>query len=268
MGSNVSALLVPFCGWRTFTLILAAVGLVVGWFAWMKIPAMDAGNDAPKVDNRKGLKLFASNRNLWLVGLYGCMTYLPLSAIAELWGIPFLQNRFSVSTGAASVGAALIFIFFGLGSIGAAWVAQKLNNLRTTMILFAIGLIACYGVAIFSDAISFSTCLGLLSVGSFFAGVNVLAFTVSNNIMPDEYAGTGTGFMNTIVMASGVVFQPLLGMLLDVFRNGRVNADGTPLYTILNYRSALVFVIISLLIALGAVILVKEHDINPVGKEE
>jgi hypothetical protein len=51
-------------------------------------------------------------------------------------------------------------------------------------------------------------------------------------------------------MSSGFIFQPLLGKLLDFFRNGMVTDSGAPLYTVEMYRSAFQALIASMAIAI------------------
>jgi hypothetical protein len=45
-------------------------------------------------------------------------------------------------------------------------------------------------------------------------------------------------------MSGAIVFQSLLGKLLDSFRNGLANADGTPLYTFMMYKNAFLVIIV------------------------
>lgn len=101
-------------------------------------------------------------------------------------------------------------------------------------------------------------CLVLLFLGSICAGANNLAFAVAYHLVPKEFAGTSAGFTNMLIMSSGVIFQPLLGKLLDFFRNGLVNSDGTPVYNLVMYRSAFLFVIAGMFLAIIATFFIND----------
>ena len=259
-GTNVSAMLTPIFGWRKFTLALAIVGLVIGFcsYFFIKEDNKDSNNKNESIDLLKGLKILVKDSQVWLIGLYGAMSYLPLGAIAELWGVPFLQNRFSVSTSKASFCTALMFISFGFGSIVSAWAVEKIKSYKITILSFSAILFISFWFAIYNNTVDFSLCVLLFSLGSFCAGANTLCFPMCYDKVPSEYAGTSGGFMNMVVMSSGIIFQPLLGKLLDFFRNGQVNPDGSPLYNTAIYRSTFSFVMLGLFIALLSAFFFKE----------
>ena len=76
--------------------------------------------------------------------------------------------------------------------------------------------------------------------------------------VPRNFAGTSTGYTNMLVMGGGLIFQPLLGHLLDFLRNGKVNPDGTPVYDVVMYRSAFLCVIVFIIISVIGMFFVKE----------
>ncbi len=258
LGSTITAGLAKTFGWRNLTYVMATIGFIIGMLAFMFLKPESKSQIVEKGHTLEGLALLSKNPSCWLIGFYGCTSYLPLSAIAELWGTPFMQARFNVSTTEASICSAVIFICFGLGSILAAKVANIINN-KNTIILFAVGLILAFLVAIYSDSIGFLTCVVLFGVGSIFAGSGTLVFDMTYKFVPSNFAGTSTGYTNMLVMMSGVIFQPLLGKLLDFFRNGKVNPDGTPLYDIVMYRSSFMCILFVIILSVIGMLFVKER---------
>ena len=259
LGSTVTAGLAKTFGWRTLTYSMAIIGFVIAVLAFIFLKPEAKSQAFEKGHTLEGLKLLSKNPSCWLIGLYGCTSYLPLSAVAELWGTPFMQSRFNASTAEASICSSVIFIAFGLGSILAAKVAKKINGNKNTIILFSIGLILAFSIAIYSDAIGFWTCVALFGLGSLFAGSGTLVFDMTYKFVPSNFAGTSTGYTNMLVMMSGVIFQPLLGKLLDFFRNGKVNPDGTPLYDIVMYRSSFMCILAVIVISVIGMLFVKER---------
>lgn len=261
LGTNLSSNLAPIFGWRPFTCYVAVIGVIISVLAYIFIKdPVKINKENNNTSILKGLNILIRNKNVWLIGVYGLVSYLPLSAIAELWGIPFMQHRFNVSIQEATICSAVILLSFGVGSIVADNVAKKLKSYKKTIILFLILSLISFTIAFYSDSINYILCLILFGLGGFFAGCNTLSFPFCYELVPQEYAGTSTGFTNTMVMFNCIIFPPLLGKLLDVFRNGRVNSDGFPLYSIEDYSKSFAFIILSLIIAIISVILVKENN--------
>lgn len=63
-------------------------------------------------------------------------------------------------------------------------------------------------------------------------------------------------------MSNCILFPPLLGKLLDIFRDGKVTEDGIPIYSIDDYRKAFIFIILSFVVAIISVMFVKEKASN------
>ena len=256
-GSAPTAYLVSKFGWRFATYAIAGFGIL------LTIVAMTFMKKNEKTNNQKikllsGLKIISKNPRAWILGFYGAMTYLPLSALAELWVVPFMEQRYGISTEKAAISSIIIFIGFALGGIISAWVAEKINSYKKTIILFTLGVIVSFWFAIYNDSIDFYTCLTMLFLGGICAGANTLAFTIAYHLVPSEFGGTSAGFTNALVMSSGIIFQPLLGKLLDFFRNGLVTADGTPVYNLTMYRSAFLFVIVGMFFAIMATFFIND----------
>ena len=258
-GSSPTAYLVSKFGWRIATYVIASFGTILAIFATIFM------KQAPKIQSTSnethiltGLKIIAKNPRAWVLGFYGAMTYLPLSALAELWVVPFMEQRFAISTTKAAISSIIIFIGFATGSVVAAWVAEKINSYKKTIIVFTLGTATFFSIAIYSDSIGFITCLLALFVGATCAGANNLSFPIAYSLVPHEYCGTSGGFNNALIMSSGIMFQPLLGKVLDIARNGLVDEAGNPMYTIDMYRNAFIAVVIGLFLALIATFFIND----------
>ena len=252
-GTSPVAFLSSHIGWRGATYVIASVGILTAILAFLCIksskPKETSSIKEQEHSIMDGIKTMAKNPKFWLLGFYGAMSYLPLSALAELWGVPFMELRFGVSTEKAAISSIVIFIGFGLGGVISAMVAEKINSYKKTIIIFTLGLSISFGLSFYSDMIGFNACLLLMFLGGTFAGANTLCFAIAFSLVPKKFIGTAGGFTNMLIMTSGIIFQPLLGKLLDFFRNGKVTPDGTPIYDIPMYRSAFMFVIVGMVAA-------------------
>ena len=247
-GTVPFAMLVDKIGWRNSTFIISIACFIVAFLALIFIKNSEEKVVKNEMPLLLGVKNLVKNKKIWLIGFYGMIAYLPLSALAELWVVPFVQLRYALSTDTAAFSASVIFIGFGAGGIVAAWCAKKINSYKKTIILFTIGMTLSFSAVIYSDAISYNVSLLLMLFGGAFAGANTLCFGLAYNFVPKEYAGTSGGFVNTLIMVSGI-FQKLLGWVLDFLRDGAVSSSGAPVYDLTMYRGAFYFVLIFMLIA-------------------
>lgn len=266
-GTTPIAFLVSHMGWRNATFIIAAIGIVIAILALLTLPG---AKTSPKTRAAalpseqknhgilRGLRIIGSNPRAWILGFYGAVTYLPLSAFAELWAIPFIEKKFGLPTAEASTASIVVFIGFALGGILSAWIAEKIGSYKKTIIFFTLGVVVAFSCAIYGEGISYFTCISLLFVGGILAGANTLAFTIAASLVPKEYSATSTGFLNSIVMSSGIIFQPLLGKLLDCFRDGLVDSNGLAVYTASMYQNAFFVIIIFMVLAIFATFFIND----------
>jgi MFS family permease len=259
-GTGPVAFLVEKIGWRNSTYILSAIVviLLIATTLFRPNPKPSPENKTMELKLLSGLKAIAKNPKAWIAGFYGAISYLPLSAMAELWGIPFMEQRYGISTEKASISSMLIFIGFGLGGIFTAKIAEKINSYKKTIIISSALMLVTFTVAIYSNSIGYYSYLSLILILGVCSGTNTLTFTLASALVPKEFMGTSTGFMNMLIMSSGILFQSLLGKLLDFFRNGLVTDSGEPIYNITMYRSAFLVIALSMIFAVIAALFIND----------
>ena len=264
IGGMPVASLVNHFGWRSAMFTLACIGLFICIQSWFVI--RDKPDSTKKVEKSmttiqalQGLKLIASNPQSWIIFLYGCMIYLPLSAFAELWGVPFLMKAYTISNDQAAYGTAAVFLGMGVGSIAGAWLSDKIQSRKKIMLGSALGTLAIFSIIFFFyQHISYSAMLGVLLLGGFVNGGQTLYFTSAKEVNPPELSATSIGFTNSGVMLSGIIFQPLLGMIIDAFWNGGLDSHGARLYTVECYQKSCSVILIAFIVAAVLANLIKE----------
>ena len=70
-----------------------------------------------------------------------------------------------------------------------------------------------------------------------FYSVQVIVFAVGRENSPAWAAGSAIAVTNMIVMLGGVIFQPLIGKVLQMNWSGAMH-DGIPIYAPSDYRNA------------------------------
>jgi MFS family permease len=249
-GSVPTACLVSHFGWRMTTWLIASIAVLLSLLAMRIAKPKYSNNDGGTQESKPldGIKILAKNPKFWILGIYGAISYLPLSAIAELWCTPFVEKKYGVSTSIAALSTTFIFVGYGIGSIITAELANFFKSCKKVIFIFTILMIVSFIPIIYGEGIHIGFYFGLLFFFGVFGGTIPLFFTLAFNMVSERYGGTSAGFMNMIIMAGGFIFQPLLGELLDYFRNGMLDANGLPLYTFEMYQDAFL-VILSCMIA-------------------
>jgi sugar phosphate permease len=266
-GGQPLALLVNASGWRGAMFHSATVGVVITLLSWIIIRDKpqhmrdEAVNNKHTVNTDKfldGLKLIAKRPQNWFVGLYGCMLFLPLSAFAELWSIPYLMQKYSITNDQAAQISVLLFLGMAVGSPLGAWISNRLKSRKKVMAGTAFFTFLFFMLILYIPDLSITNMRILQFLAGLACGGQVVYFAAAQEYNPAEISGTSIGFTNFFVMISGVIFQPALGYVLDAVWEGNYKSDGTPLYTGSDYQMALTLVAMGLLFAIFVLFFVKE----------
>lgn len=262
------AVLANAAGWRSAMMIAAVVGVAVTLISWIVIRDRPKSRSQSKTETEEkipllqGLKIIASNPQSWLIGIYGGLMYIPLSAFAELWGVPYLMQAYGISNELASKTNTMVFMGMALGSVLGPLLSNKWQSRRLVMSWAALLTMAMFVIVIYVPNLPLEMVFGLLFLAGLFCGGQILYFAAANEINPSYASGATVGFTNALVMASGIIFQPLLGMLLDHVWDGQMTIDGAPIYATGAYQASLATVPICLMLAWVVLRFVKETHPN------
>jgi MFS family permease len=69
--------------------------------------------------------------------------------------------------------------------------------------------------------------------------VQVIVFAIACELSNRKLTATAVSLINMFVMFSGLIFQPLIGHLLDSHWHGDISFDGQRIYTLVNYQFSL-----------------------------
>lgn len=244
------AMTVNSLGWRQAVFVTALAGIpiaVLAWF-WIKdtpqIPSrLNAKTDEPpSLGLIQSLKIICQNNQIWLAGIIGGFMYLPISAFTELWAVPFLMSTYGINNELASTASVMLTIGMAVGGPVAAWRAEKIQSYIKVMRVSALitGIIF-IGIA-HAEYFNLTTIFILLFLAGLTIGAQVLCFTCAKHNSEHKVSGTTMAFTNALVMASGIVFQPLLGLILDLFWDGQVSATGVRIYSHSCYQTSMLAV--------------------------
>jgi MFS family permease len=182
------------------------------------------------------------------------LLYLPISAFAELWAIPFLQASYGLDEKTASYAQMSLYLMSGLGGPLLAALAERWKSYIKVLKMVAIVECVLFGLMTMTSFFSYKAVIGISSFVGLFLGGQVLVFSVVKSQCSKDELGSAYAFTNAIVMAFGMIFQPLLGKILQAAwaTTGGGYVDGAPLYRGEVYSVLILALVAAFLVSLCA----------------
>jgi sugar phosphate permease len=270
IGAAPVAIIVHQIGWRHTMFWSAAFGGILSLLFWLIIrdhPDTNQHVAAPSLRSElnefQRLAKILRNPQTWAVALYAFACWAPIAIFADLWGIPYLKLFYHTNAAVAAIAVAVVWIGIALAGPVVGWWSNRILNRKIPLIICAIlGLITSL-VLLYVPGLPW----GLMYITLFFFGAAASAQSVTFGLVQDNnplsVAGTAVGFNNMAVILGGVLFQPLVGFVLNSNWNGAI-VDGLHYYSLDNYRTALVLLpICSVIGILSSLFLVTETNCRP-----
>ncbi len=253
-GQAPLAAVVEFSGWRGTMAWAAGFALLLAVLIWLIIrdhPPEDINQEPPAADIEQesrsllhGLRGTMANRQSWFVALYGGTLSATMLSFAGLWGVPYLIQTYDISRPEAAASTSLLLVGWGIGGPLVGWLSDRLKRRKPLMVLGALVALATFSALVYVPDLSLTSARIMLFLNGLFSGSMVLGFAAAREHNRPETAGATLGFVNTFVMASGAIFQPLIGWLLDLGWDG-ATAAGVRVYSVSTYQSAFLTIVIS-----------------------
>jgi predicted MFS family arabinose efflux permease len=249
-------------GWQNTTFILAGIGVFIVMLILVFIPSnLDSKSESSRpIQGSIVTNVFTLLRNTQIVlaGVISSLMYLPISAFAELWIVPFFISKHGINNELASISAATIFIGIAIGSIVIAMWAKKIGGYVRTLKLSAIMTAGLFLALLYGGIDNFCASLAIVFFIGILTGAQPICFTCAKNNASAALSGTTLALTNCIIMAMGAIFQPLLGAVLDMCWSGATSSNGVRMYDVTCYTVAIVTIPIALTIAYLLTFFMKE----------
>ncbi len=209
------------------------------------------------------LKVVLKNPQMWLIGLIGCLLYLPASVFLDLWGIPYLKAVYQLTPAQAADAVSMTFIGWIIAgpSIGA--LSDKIKRRRSPLLISAIMATITLTIIFYVPGIPLFALYSLCFLLGTFCGAHPLCFALGKENSPNQVSGIAVAVTNTLIMVGGLICQPLVGKLLDKHTLNVVVQNGMPVYTASDYTYALSIVPIGLTLAIFLTFFLKETYCAP-----
>ena len=204
------------------------------------------------------LKQVMMSKQMWLIGVIGCLVYLPSSVFLDTWGVPYLKSVYGLtqSTAVHTIG----YTFYGwicagplLGALSDKFRIRKVP-LATCGVIAA--LLLCF--LFYGPELSLLHLKMVFFTIGFCCGSHSICFALGKENHPIHLSGTAVATTNMFIMAGGMIFQPLAGTLLDFHASGVLNAGGLRIYTPEDYHFALSIIPIGVALGISLCLFLKE----------
>lgn len=218
-------------GWRDANWAVAIGGAALTVCLFLTVRDKVRTGDEPARPLLEGLKRALSNHQTWLAAVFGVGMTGSMLAFAGLWGVPFLIEARGMAKPEAAALASVMFFGWGVGAPLIGWLSDKFGKRRPFMV--AGGLLATTGISlvILFPAMPLPLLQAVLALQGFGSAAMVLSFAVAREHNPAWANSAALGIINSFVVGSGAVLQPLIGYLLDLAWDGRM-VDGARVYAL------------------------------------
>lgn len=204
------------------------------------------------------LRIIFTNPQMWLIGVIGCLLYLPSSVFLDLWGIPYLKSVYHLSAQQAVAISSYTFYGWIISGpiIGAFSDRIRRRRMPLTITGFFAALLLC--VVFYVPGINLSGLYSIFFMIGFCCGAHPLCFALGKESNPIQISGTAVAITNMLIMAGGAIFQPVVGKLLDLHTTSPVGPDGLPIYAPSDYTFALSVIPIGVALGIFLSLFLKE----------
>lgn len=247
VGSIVLSSLVHNIGWQQTITVGTVLGVILAPLVWFivrdkpQIILQQKDETKAKPQYREtfiGLLKILKKPQMWLNGFIACLLYLSLSLFAELWGNSFLINVYHLSLESVARANSMVFLGWLIGGPLIGYISDVTYSRRTPLLIGCLLSAISISLVIYFPQINISCLYLLLFLFGVFSSFEVLCFAISRENNPDNLVATASSFTNLLTMFGGIVCQPLVGKILDIFWSGQT-LNGDRVYSAINYQYAL-----------------------------
>lgn len=221
-------------GWNTVILVLALLGygLALLYALVIRDRKIHASQKA------KHFLVLFKNQQLWAIGLYALFIFAPIPVFAGLWGVPFLQAKFNVSTVEASQACTMIWVGMALGSIALGMFSDKCSKRKLPLFISSVLGVIISSILVY-QSMSFASTYAILFLLGVSTSGQALSFAVVKDNVGSNNIGLAMGFNNMLAASGGALFEPLVGYILRISWDGQI-INHVPVYTLNHYQMALI----------------------------
>jgi sugar phosphate permease len=271
VGVTLLSQVVVHYGWKNTTYGSAIVGIVLALLLYLIIRNKQDDTNEPPLRKKEvtsaathskeiyqALVTILKKPTIWIIGFIGCILYAPSTTFAELWGLPFMHHVYHISKTHAGYCISLMLLGFTVGAPIAGYLSDRIEKRKPILIASSVlTLISSTFIIFFPHSMSLYALYATLFFFGFSYGAEILIFAVACDVAPPYLAATAAATVNMFTMLSGIIFQPLVGYILDTHWDGTM-ANGIRVYSTQAYQYGLACLPIAIAIGLVLCLIIRE----------
>ena len=256
-------ILAEIIGWRHAMLSNGILGLIIVALIFLIVRDCPAVEDGHIQEEHQQLQRYGvlhslahvvKNKNNWLGGFYTMLMNLPIFILGALWGMIYLERVHGITHAQASYVASMLFIGVIFGSPAFGWFSDKIQSRRMPMFIGAIASLVVILPILYVPHLSVTILLVLFFLLGFLTSSQVISYPAIAELNPIELTASAISIISVVIMASGIIVQPLTGWLIGLHWDHTM-VNGQPVYLTSDFMWAMLIMpvcfVISFFIALG-----------------
>ncbi|MBT3358365.1 MAG: MFS transporter [Rhodospirillales bacterium] len=227
------ALAIAEYGWRTSLAASSTAAFILAAAIWFVV--RDARTDVaetPKTrlaDVLRGALPVLASRQTWCVALFGMSTTVVALGFMALWGVPFLSETYGLDRPSAASVISVGFVGQAFGGVFLGWLSDTIRLRKPPMIGSLIVMMGLFVLVVYGPTLP----LLILNVAMFVMGAtsaaSIVGFAAVREHAPSAVSGVTVACVNTFLISSGAIMQPVAGWILDLYWDGTL-IEGVRVY--------------------------------------
>lgn len=222
------ALLTESLGWRGAFVIIGVITVFLAILTWFTVVDKPDSDNAAKVDREHvkseyklltNLSYIVKQKHFWIIAVWLFFAQATLFSFFGLWAGPYLIDTYNLSKSSAGNILSMFAVGMIFGSPFLGYLSDRVLASRKKVLIGASGvnvLVWCIMI-VFYQNLSLPALFGIFFLmGITTSSIVVIVFTTVKEFFPLEMAGTALGTANLFSFFGGVIFQPLIGYVLDM----------------------------------------------------
>ena len=245
-GQGPLAPVVVAFGWRGTLMVAGGVALALAALIWLFVRDKPADGSPQHHEQSHdsilgGLKAALQERQTWVLAAVGMMQAVPLLAFAGLWAVPYAMTVYGLDRPAAAAMASLVLLGWAVAGPFQGWLSDRFGRRRLPIIIATGFAFASMVAIVYVPGMPLWLAQGMFVANGFACAAMPVVFAATREANP-RAVGPALAFVNMATVASGALFQPLIGWLLDRAWDGAMVA-GARVYAPEAYRAAFIVLI-------------------------
>jgi MFS family permease len=199
-----------------------------------------------------------TSSQVWIIGVVGACLYTSLSVFGELWGKSYLEQAHHLTKIEAAQSISLMFLGWAVGAPLSGYWSDRTGRRVFPLVMGALLSLICISAVLYYPNLSMFSLNILLFLYGVFSGAEIIVFIMAKENSGALVSGTVFAAANMIVSLGGVIFQPLVGILLDTFGHSQI-IGGEHVYNTADYQLALSVLPVSLVFVILVGFFLKDH---------